>query len=91
MSQKEGERKDQQPELDGKYVTLSHRWGAPQLRSQLTKDLLKDFQEVLLLRDLPLTFQHAIQFACVLKIRYIWIDAMVCFLSPGINNLPYHF
>lgn len=79
VSQKEGERKSQQLPFDEKYVTLSHRWGTLPLGSRLTKELLEVFQGTLLLRDLPLTFQHAIQFTCVLGIRYIWIDAMVCF------------
>ncbi|KIW76494.1 hypothetical protein Z517_11240 [Fonsecaea pedrosoi CBS 271.37] len=75
VSQKDTEKKDGQPLFEGRYVTLSHRWGhmtIPKLRHMNRADL----QTAILLEHLPTTFQHAMQFARELGVRWIWIDAL---------------
>jgi Heterokaryon incompatibility protein (HET) len=79
VSQKGCERRTSQPEFEGEYVTLSHCWGKGEF-IKLTRATLSDFQNAVLLRHLPLTFQHAIQFACELNVRWLWIDAL-CILQ----------
>ena len=66
---------DGQYPFEGRYVTLSHRWGQkdfPKLRAHNRTDL----QTAIVLKSLPATFQHAILFACELGISWIWIDAL---------------
>jgi Heterokaryon incompatibility protein (HET) len=79
VSQKGSERKTSQPEIEGEYVTLSHRWGKRGF-IKLTRDTLSDFQNAILLNHLPPTFQNAIKFACELNVRWLWIDAL-CILQ----------
>lgn len=79
VSQQDSERRAGQPEIEGAYVTLSHRWGEGGF-AKLTRDTLLAFQNAILLSQLPLTFQHAIKFACELNVRWLWIDAL-CILQ----------
>jgi Heterokaryon incompatibility protein (HET) len=79
VSQKDCERRNSQPEFEGEYVTLSHCWGKGEF-IKLTRETLSDFQSAMPLKQLPLTFQHAVQFACELKVRWLWIDAL-CILQ----------
>jgi hypothetical protein len=62
----------------GAYATLSHRWGDATF-IKLTKKSASDLMSGIALENLPLTFQHAVQVARYLKIRYIWIDSMCIF------------
>lgn len=63
--------------IAGEYVTLSHCWGEKQF-TRLLRDNYKHFKTGIALKTLPLTFRHAIQFACRLSraVRYIWIDSL---------------
>jgi hypothetical protein len=77
---KDHEREVEEPENDepqGEYVTLSHCWGKVKMNCLMTYNE-KDFKRGIPLRELPLTFQHAINFARRLSrsVRYIWIDAL---------------
>ncbi|KIW49680.1 hypothetical protein PV05_11334 [Exophiala xenobiotica] len=88
VSSKIGEKKIADPQFEGRYVTLSHRWGNKPF-TKLTEDKLPEFQEAILVRDLPCTFQDAIRFACELKeVRWIWIDAL-CILQDSDKDWLY--
>ena len=73
-----------QPAFEGRYVTLSHRWGQTSFL-RLNKNNLTRFQHAIHLNDLPLTFQHAIIFARMLKVRWIWIDAL-CIIQDSVDD-----
>ncbi|KIW27878.1 uncharacterized protein PV07_07576 [Cladophialophora immunda] len=75
VSQKEAEKRDDQPPFEGKYVTLSHRWGQIEI-PKLRQYNRAEFQTAIPWRNLPTTFQHAMQFARELGVRWIWIDAL---------------
>ncbi|KUJ09351.1 HET-domain-containing protein [Mollisia scopiformis] len=76
---------DQQ--ITGKYVTLSHCWGDIDFY-HLTKDTLARFEDGIALDELPKTFQHAMDFACRLGVRYIWIDSL-CILQDSQKDWLY--
>lgn len=61
------------------YATLSHCWGPPELSVRplrTTQNTLKKHQEGFAFRDLPKTFQDAVQLARALSIRFLWIDSL---------------
>ncbi|KAK1499878.1 TOL [Colletotrichum abscissum] len=62
----------------GRYLALSHRWGAPdQHRKFCTlKENLESFKEEIKLTELPRTFQDAINVTRSLDIGYLWIDSL---------------
>ncbi|KAL3299532.1 HET-domain-containing protein [Colletotrichum asianum] len=62
----------------GKYLALSHRWGAPdQHRKFCTlKKNMESFKEEIKMTDLPQTFQDAIKVTRSLGIGYLWIDSL---------------
>lgn len=64
-----------QPEMKGRYMTLSHRWGQKPLR-KLTRDNMREFMGGIKLSSLPQNFQDAIKVASGLEIRWLWIDAL---------------
>ena len=64
-----------QPDMEGPYVTLSHRWGRkPFLK--LTRQTLRTFFDGIPLSTLPCTFQDVIKVTCELGLRWLWIDAL---------------
>ena len=75
MSQKKGEQRNGQTLIEGKYVTLSHCWGKASF-TKLTKNILSKFQDGISVANLPRTFRDAIEFACKLEVRWLWIDAL---------------
>lgn len=87
ISQKEGEKRPDQPSFEGRYVTLSHRWGGLHF-PKLGRHNLSDYQTDMLLEDMPLTFRHAMIFARSLGIRWIWIDAL-CILQQDEEDWLY--
>ncbi len=88
VSSKIGEKRISDPQFEGRYVTLSHCWGDKTF-TKLTEDKLPEFQEEILLRDLPRTFRDAIEFACELKeVQWIWIDAL-CILQGNDKDWLY--
>jgi hypothetical protein len=60
---------------DVPYLTLSHCWGG-QIQDKLLTSTLAAFRRGLSLSALPRTFQHAVYLTRLLKIRYLWIDAL---------------
>lgn len=61
--------------LQGKYVALSHCWGASQPLKTL-KENIASHQEGIDQRALPQTFQDAITVTRYLEIQYLWIDSL---------------
>ena len=59
----------------GKYTALSYCWGDHQ-PLQTTKETIKDMKNGIDWKDLPKTFQNAIQVSRRLQIRWIWIDSL---------------
>lgn len=84
VSQKAAEQLAKQSAFEGRYVTLSHRWGKSSF-IKLEKDNLARFQHAIHFSDLPLTFQHAVSFARKLGVRWIWIDAL-CIIQDSEND-----
>ncbi|KAN0077636.1 Heterokaryon incompatibility protein (HET) domain containing protein [Elaphomyces granulatus] len=62
----------------GKYIALSHCWGANQgqLPLRTTKDKLKDYKQHIEFSELPQTFQDAVTVAREIGIEYLWIDSL---------------
>lgn len=58
------------------YICLSHCWGPGGLDTKTTQMTIEKFKRGILITDLPLTFQHAIEITRNLGIRYLWIDAL---------------
>ncbi len=54
---------------------LQHSRGRS-LPTRLLLDNRKDFEQGIRVVNLPLTFQHAIDFARLMKCQYLWIDAL---------------
>lgn len=75
VSTKEQERRQGQPVFEGRYVTLSHRWGSTKF-NKLTRETLPKFQDGIMMQKLPLSFQQAMDVASALGVRWIWIDAL---------------
>jgi hypothetical protein len=59
----------------GKYITLSHCWGAPPPIST-TSDTIQSRKRGIRICDLPQTFQDAVTLCRYLKIQYLWIDSL---------------
>ncbi|PQE21980.1 heterokaryon incompatibility protein [Rutstroemia sp. NJR-2017a WRK4] len=64
-----------QSNLQGPYLTLSHRWGDIPILI-LKSDALADFQRGVSLVELPKTFREAVVVTRRLKCRYLWIDSL---------------
>ncbi|KXH36815.1 serine/threonine protein kinase-44 [Colletotrichum salicis] len=62
----------------GKYLALSHRWGAPDQHKKFCtlKENLGSFKEDIKITELPQTFQDAIKVTRSLGIGYLWIDSL---------------
>ncbi|KAK2773780.1 TOL [Colletotrichum kahawae] len=62
----------------GKYLALSHRWGAPDQHKKFCtlKENLEIFKDEIKMTDLPQTFQDAIKVTRSLGIGYLWIDSL---------------
>lgn len=63
------------PEIDLRYIALSHRWGASQHLTTTQRNLAK-MQKGCSVKDLPATFRDAFFFARQLGFRHLWIDAL---------------
>jgi len=81
------EPREQEDKIEGRYVTLSHCWGNIDFY-HLTQDTLPVLKEGIGLEELPKTFRHAIDFACRLGLRYIWIDSL-CILQDSERDWLY--
>ncbi|PMD41000.1 HET-domain-containing protein, partial [Hyaloscypha variabilis F] len=60
----------------GKYLTLSHRWGDPSTITQTVKETLLRFKEQIPFKSLTRVFQDAIKITRLLHIKYIWVDSL---------------
>ncbi|KAK0121913.1 hypothetical protein ONS95_010189 [Cadophora gregata] len=83
--------KDEEHNMQGLYVTLSHRWGGATF-AKLTEDKIGEFKQGILLKNLPKTFEDAIRFARRLgnypgQVRYIWIDSL-CIIQAAQPDKP---
>ena len=72
------------PHKQGDYIALSHCWGkmAPEKRDKisLSKGNLHSREEGFAMKDLPQTFQDAIEVTRMLDKPYLWIDA-ICIIQ----------
>jgi hypothetical protein len=60
----------------GQYLTLSHRWGNPNIITTTTTSVVDQHNKCIQLQSLCQTFQDAICFTRKLGFRYIWIDSL---------------
>ncbi|KAI0892906.1 heterokaryon incompatibility protein-domain-containing protein [Annulohypoxylon nitens] len=58
-----------------RYATLSHCWGTSQ-PMKLEKKRMDEFKKCITFKELPKTFQDAIEATRCLGIRYLWIDSL---------------
>jgi hypothetical protein len=61
--------------MTGAYTTLSHQWGKANFL-QLKRDNINHFLDAIAIKDLPKTFQDAINVSRKLGIHYLWIDSL---------------
>ncbi|KAH6859002.1 heterokaryon incompatibility protein-domain-containing protein [Alternaria rosae] len=66
------------------YACLSHCWGRNPIRFTTTENF-KQYSTSIPCEDLPAAFQHAIEFAYYLEIRYLWIDSL-CIVQDSIDD-----
>jgi hypothetical protein len=62
----------------GKYLALSHRWGAPTQHRKfctLTSNI-EDYKKGIAIDEMPKTFQDAIAITRSLGVPYLWIDSL---------------
>ena len=64
------------------YAALSHCWGG-KLAVRQTAATLVDYQNRLLLSELPAAFRDAVLTARCLGFRYLWIDALCIIQDLG--------
>lgn len=67
---------------NGRYMTLSHRWGRPQSYTKLETSTMAQLQTVVDITTLPQIFQDTIKIASFLGIYYLWIDALCIKQDP---------
>ncbi|KAH8594104.1 heterokaryon incompatibility protein-domain-containing protein [Bisporella sp. PMI_857] len=68
-----------EPQDNTAYICLSYSWGKSEFLKLTTKNL-QACRGGILVDSLPTSFQHAIELARRLEVRYIWIDAL-CILQ----------
>jgi hypothetical protein len=69
--------------LEGRYMTLSHRWG-PTSYVQLESSTMAQLQNKVDVSGLPKIFQDAMALAYDLGIQYLWIDALC--IKQGLSD-----
>jgi hypothetical protein len=74
-----------QETMTGAYTTLSHRWGAADF-IQLKRKNFDAFCDAIAIKDLPKTFQDAIDVSRKLGINYLWIDSLCIMQDKGDLN-----
>ncbi|KAK3398406.1 heterokaryon incompatibility protein-domain-containing protein [Sordaria brevicollis] len=76
----------------GRYITLSHCWGDPNLmNTKLTLHNLKEYtNEGISLDDLPLTFRDAVELTRSLGIPYLWIDSLCIIQADPKKDMENH-
>ncbi|KAL8909683.1 MAG: hypothetical protein Q9171_004928 [Xanthocarpia ochracea] len=66
-------------EADRRYITLSHcwgEWGSKELPVLKRSNEYDRFHDGISPAELPQTFQHAVEVAHWLKVRWLWIDSL---------------
>lgn len=58
------------------YVILSYCWGADNESAKTTRSNIKSRREKINMSDLPATIHHAIAIARMVRVRFLWIDAL---------------
>lgn len=66
---------------NGKYMTMSYRWGS-QRYAKLESSTMAQLQSAVDVPNLPQVFQDTIQIAYDLGIQYLWIDALCIKQDP---------
>jgi len=73
----------------GRYCTLSHCWGAPDVQSlKLTTDSLSSFRNGIAASNLKYTFQEMADLTWQLGVRLMWIDCM-CIIQDDSQDWRY--
>jgi hypothetical protein len=67
---------------DIRFAALSHCWGVNPSHVILTVKNIKNLQDGMDLKSLPLTFSQAAQITHNLNINYLWIDS-ICIIQSG--------
>ncbi|TGJ86908.1 hypothetical protein E0Z10_g1915 [Xylaria hypoxylon] len=62
-------------DMRGRYMTLSHRWGANET-FKLTRSNMNLMMDFISWESIPKTYQESIQVTRLLGIEYIWIDSL---------------
>lgn len=73
----------------GEYATLSHCWGLSKRLTTTRANLEQHSTDGFSLADLPATFRDAILCTRLLRIRYLWIDAL-CIVQDDIGDWNRH-
>ena len=68
-----------EPQDNTAYICLSYSWGKSEFLKLTTKNL-QACREGILVDSLPTSFQHVIELARRLDVKYVWIDAL-CILQ----------
>lgn len=71
-------------DLDGPYITLSHKWGTTTLLKLKTTNI-NSLREHIPLASLTQTFRDAVQIARWVGVRYLWIDSL-CIVQDSISD-----
>jgi len=78
---------------DGRYMTLSHCWGAPsdfQQRACTTKNNIEARKSNIDIAILPKTFQDAIKITRYLGVRFLWIDTL-CIVQDDAQDIDQEY
>ena len=73
----------------GEYATLSHCWGLSKRLTTTRANIERHLTNGFSLSELPATFRDAILFTRLLRIRYLWIDAL-CIVQDDIGDWNRH-
>ena len=73
----------------GEYATLSHCWGLSKRSTTTRANIEQHSTDGFCLANLPATFRDAILFTRLLRIRYLWIDAL-CIVQDDIGDWNRH-
>ena len=64
------------------YVALSHNWGKRSVSAVTTTENLAQMEQCIPYKELPRSFQDAVDITRSLGVRYLWIDAL-CILQDS--------
>ncbi|KAI0385323.1 heterokaryon incompatibility protein-domain-containing protein [Hypomontagnella monticulosa] len=67
------------------YIALSYRWGTSQ-NLKTTKDNEAAHRNGIPARDLPKTIRDAVTICCLLRVSYLWVDALCIIQDAGVDE-----